>query len=105
MKFHAGLWMCIGLVLTFFSSALNYIIVRPYANFCKAGTLEFLGELQWNKTFLIVFDAPKLFFSMKNSVAPEPAGQFDVPLCKRVSFCTLNTNFFSNLLKIVVFNF
>lgn len=81
----------------FFSSALNYIIVRPYDNFCKAGTLEFLGELQC--------DAPKLFFSMKNSVAPEPAGQFDVPLCKRVSFSALNTNFLSNLLKIVVFNF
>jgi len=35
-----------------FYSALSYIIVRLHENFCKAGTFELLGELQWNKYLL-----------------------------------------------------
>lgn len=41
---------------------------------------------------------------MKKSVATEPADQFDMSLCNRANFSTLNTNFLSNLLKIVIFN-
>lgn len=43
-------------------------------------------------------------FVFKSSMAPEPAGQFDLPLCNRVDFCSLNTNFLGNLLKIVIFS-
>lgn len=65
----------------------------------------YLTAYSVKKPFLIVFDAPKLLFCLKSSVTPEPEDQFDIPLCNRVNFSTLNTDYLSNLLKIVIFNF